>query len=63
MSSQIKNYIATDQNGKTVIVSGYTEVMQGRRQKKLWALEMLLSLKPCDFGYIDNIARSKYGTV
>lgn len=25
MTSQIKNYIATDQNGKIVIVSGYTE--------------------------------------
>ena len=25
MSSQIKNYIATDQHGKTVLVSGYTE--------------------------------------
>lgn len=25
MSSQLVNYIATDQHGKTVLVSGYTE--------------------------------------
>lgn len=36
MNSQIKNYIATDQHGKTVIVSGYTE--SDARQKAEEAL-------------------------